>query len=154
MWHPSLSLSLSLITPHSCGLCERDWQTYELIECLHVAWNIYRNKTNAQTAVFLFFLFFFFTLYLPWGESLLCQISNCLLSSPDCLLSKDMQTQQRCQSVVSLGEEIHGRNWQNDRMSCFLFPDRDAYVLCMYMCCCFFFPPKKKSKSKVGLLYK
>ena len=50
LWHPSLSISL--ITLHSCGPREQDWQTYELVECLHVVWNIYGNETNMQTAVF------------------------------------------------------------------------------------------------------
>lgn len=45
-----------------------------------------------------------------------------LLSSPHCSLSEDMQTQQWCQSAVSVGEGMHCRKWQNDGMRCFLFP--------------------------------
>lgn len=40
---------LSLITLHSCGPRELAQQTYEFHECLHVAWNIYRDETNMQT---------------------------------------------------------------------------------------------------------
>ena len=37
---------LFLITLHSCGPRKQTRQTYEFHECLHVAWNIYRDETN------------------------------------------------------------------------------------------------------------
>lgn len=77
---------------------------------------------------------FFFTFYLPRGDSLLCQTSNYLLSSPDSSLSEDMQTKHNSAASL-LCQWAKGGPAGNDRtmeLRCFLFPSYNFWHVCVF----------------------